>query len=401
MHDIDRANVFTIHGFCQRVLADLAFESGFPFGCEVGGDGGEAVAGAVRDFWRRRLYPASLPLMRHAVEHGFLPGALAGWVSGRRAKVGAELVGCDAPQAPIEASESAWREVFDAARSEWERHGAGFVEEILQGPWLNRQRYRTATNKRNVAAFEALFAAVEPRLPPAGLAGRYGRAQLSRACRKGASLPANPLFDAFDRLEAASDALRTVFDRWLRWARREALTDTRRSVRRRIRTDRRLAYDDLLVELDHALAGAGGPRLAAQIRRAFPCALIDEYQDTDPVQARIFGRIYGEGRVESADAGGARRNGSAPRAERHVSRGVDGGEPGGTLETAESEKGPTHRDGGSVRAPGPSSWSAIRSSPSTGSAAPTSSPISPPGAPRAGVCTSTATGAPSPHWWRR
>ena len=76
MHDIDRANVFTIHGFCQRVLADLAFESGFPFGCEVSGDDGEMVAGAVRDFWRRRLYPASMRLMRHAVEPGSCPTVL-------------------------------------------------------------------------------------------------------------------------------------------------------------------------------------------------------------------------------------------------------------------------------------------------------------------------------------
>ena len=137
MHDIDRANVFTIHGFCQRVLADLAFEGGFPFGCEVGGDGAEMVTEAVRDFWRRRLYPASMLRMRHAVECGFLPDGLAGWVSGRRAKVGAALVGGDAPAESVEVCESAWREVFDAVRSEWKRHGSGFVREILEGPWLS------------------------------------------------------------------------------------------------------------------------------------------------------------------------------------------------------------------------------------------------------------------------
>ena len=311
MHDIDRANVFTIHGFCQRVLVDLAFESGFPFGSEVGGDGGAMVAGAVRDFWRRRLYPASMRLMRHSVESGFLPDGLAGWVAGRRAKVGAELVGCDAPAEPIETAETAWREVFDAVRSVWERHGSDFAEEILDGPWLNRQRYRAPTNKRTLAAFEVLFSASEPWLPPAGLVGRYGREQLSEACKKGHGLPANPVFDALDRLEAASGALRTVFDQWLRWTRREALTEVRRSVRRRIRTDRRLAWDDLLIELDAALAGAGGTLLAARIRREFPCALIDEYQDTDPVQARIFGRIYGETRAGPAGSEGAERDASA------------------------------------------------------------------------------------------
>ena len=335
MHDIDRANVFTIHGFCQRVLADLAFEGGFPFGCEVGGDGAEMVTEAVRDFWRRRLYPASMLRMRHAVESGFLPDGLAGWVSGRRAKVGAALVGCDAPAESVEGRESAWCEVFDAVRSEWERNGSGFVREILEGPWLSRRSYRVPKARREMAAFEALFAVPEPRLPEAGQSARYGRKQLSQACKKGFGLPASPLFDAFDRLEEASGALRAVHDQWLRWTRREALTDVRQSVRRRIRTDRRLAYDDLLIELDEALAGEGGRRLAAQIRRAFPCALIDEFQDTDPVQARIFSRIYGGARPASDGRDGARGNGSDGIAGPGESSAVAAPEPGRPVEPVE------------------------------------------------------------------
>ena len=294
MHDIDRANVFTIHGFCQRVLTDHAFESGFPFGCEVGGAGAETVAGAVRDFWRRRMYPASTLLVRHAVDNGFLPGGLARWVSDRRAKIGAEVDGGDPPAQPLEGSEAHWRGVFAAVRSAWVAHRDAFRAEVLDGPWLNRGRYRSARTTTELAALDVMFAVSEPRLPAAGMAGRYGREQLSQACKRGFAVPANPMFDAFDRLEEASDALRAVYDQWLRWARREALAEVRRSVRRRIRTDRMLAWDDLLIELDDALGGTGGERLAAQIRRELPCALIDEYQDTDPVQARIFSRIYGD-----------------------------------------------------------------------------------------------------------
>ena len=352
MHDIDRANVFTIHGFCQRVLADLAFEGGFPFGCEVGGDGAEMVTEAVRDFWRRRLYPASMLRMRHAVERGFLPDGLAGWMSGRRAKVGAALVGGDAPAESVEACESAWREVFDAVRSEWKRHGSGFVREILEGPWLSRRSYRVPKVRGEMAAFEALFAAPEPRLPEAGQAARYGRKQLSQACKKGFGLPAGPLFDAFDRLEEASGALRVVHDQWLRWTRRDALTDVRRSVRRRIRTDRRLAYDDLLIELDEALAGAGGRRLAAQTRRAFPCALIDEYQDTDPVQARIFSRIYGEARAASAGLSRVRGGEIAGVAGPGESSAPDTPDSGGPIEPVDTgDAGATRR--GEHPRPGP------------------------------------------------
>ena len=51
-------------------------------------------------------------------------------------------------------------------------------------------------------------------------------------------------------------------------------------------------------------AVAASPDLAARIRERFPCALIDEYQDTDRVQADIFERIYSlSGVADGAEAG--------------------------------------------------------------------------------------------------
>ena len=55
-----------------------------------------------------------------------------------------------------------------------------------------------------------------------------------------------------------------------------------------------LYYDDLLRRLDQALAGDGSEALAAGVRDRYPVALIDEFQDTDPQQYRIFRRLYGD-----------------------------------------------------------------------------------------------------------
>ena len=295
LHDIDRAHIYTIHGFCQHVLADLAFESGFPFGFEVSGEDGETISAAVRDGWRRRLYPASVLLMRHAFENEFLPDPLAEWVPQWRAKTGVVIQGGAPPSETIEEREAAWRAVFEATRGVWQRYGDAFREEMLTGEWLHRGRYKTNRIKQDLAEIKMSFDKVEPRLPKEDLIVRYGREKLSGACKKNTDLPERllPLFDAFDHLEQASGALRAAYDQWLHWTRREILTEVRATVRRRVRDDRRLGYDDLLIELEHALNGADGARLADRVRREFPCALIDEYQDTDPVQTRIFQRIYG------------------------------------------------------------------------------------------------------------
>src|ERR687888_338530 len=62
----DEAAISTIHGFCQRVLAEVAFESGRPFENELLPDDRELVQDIVDDFWRREVYQAS-PLFVQAL----------------------------------------------------------------------------------------------------------------------------------------------------------------------------------------------------------------------------------------------------------------------------------------------------------------------------------------------
>src|SRR5205823_3966 len=47
-----------------------------------------------------------------------------------------------------------------------------------------------------------------------------------------------------------------------------------------------------LINVECALASRHGHALAEAMRRRYPVALIDEFQDTDPVQYRIFRQVY-------------------------------------------------------------------------------------------------------------
>ncbi|MCU7877419.1 MAG: UvrD-helicase domain-containing protein [Candidatus Thiodiazotropha sp. (ex Lucinoma borealis)] len=55
----DRAAIFTIHGFCQRVLSEQAFETGQAFQTELVPDQGDRLQQIADDFWRREV--AGLP----------------------------------------------------------------------------------------------------------------------------------------------------------------------------------------------------------------------------------------------------------------------------------------------------------------------------------------------------
>jgi exodeoxyribonuclease V beta subunit len=63
---------------------------------------------------------------------------------------------------------------------------------------------------------------------------------------------------------------------------------------------RRLAimtYDDLLTRLNDTLAGPSGPAARARLSSRFEVVLVDEFQDTDPIQWQILDRAFAAGGV--------------------------------------------------------------------------------------------------------
>ncbi len=71
-----------------------------------------------------------------------------------------------------------------------------------------------------------------------------------------------------------------------------AAADIGRRVRQEKERKAQMGFDDLLTRLHDALHRQGNGQLARVIREQFPAALIDEFQDTDPVQYAIFRKIY-------------------------------------------------------------------------------------------------------------
>ena len=75
--DIDQAGIFTIHGFCQRVLAEHALESGELFDSELTGEVDSIKQACADDFWRCHVYErdaweAALMLYHYATPNALL-----------------------------------------------------------------------------------------------------------------------------------------------------------------------------------------------------------------------------------------------------------------------------------------------------------------------------------------
>ena len=96
--------------------------------------------------------------------------------------------------------------------------------------------------------------------------------------------------DALEAAVAAAEAAQRA--RWLALI-AEWLDMAPGELAERKRTRRVVSFDDLLANLYHALHAH--PWLAETLRARYPAALIDEFQDTDPLQFAIFDRIFAPG----------------------------------------------------------------------------------------------------------
>ena len=284
LRDFHRANVMTIHGFCQRALTEFAFDARIPFGFSVSGDDKVDVAAALGDFWRKHMAPEPVPLLEVAKSDGLVLGMLTEWVAAHHAKPSV----IRGPVASDYASAiDARREAFQAARAAWDdaEQRKRFLEALETLIW-NRNE-----NADRLSEVLDAFGANDPDRLPLRHAGYFGRHALSSRLRKRPpqQLPDIPLYGRFDELGGITDTVRQL---WISGRRRLLLEEAKSSLRHNTWKYRRLSFNALLTELDRALEGEHGAALAQRIRARYPVALIDEFQDTDRLQASIFEKIY-------------------------------------------------------------------------------------------------------------
>lgn len=287
---MDEAAVSTIHGWCQRMLREHAFDSGSLFTQTLETDHSDLLGEVLRDYWRLFCYPMHGDALNWVRANWSGPAALMPRV---RALFGSSRQPANAEQTPaqmIEACLLERRQALVQLKAPWLQWAQELREICLQGvasktvdgrkmqaryfePWFEKLSAWAADEDQEQLDLGTGFT----RLTPDGMAEAW----------KGVA-PQHPGLDAMPGLKAALDGLPSPDAAVLQHAAHWVSVRFEEEKRRRAE----MGFDDMLLRLDSALQADGGDRLATLIREQFPVALIDEFQDTDPVQYRIFETIY-------------------------------------------------------------------------------------------------------------
>ncbi|MDD2660713.1 MAG: exodeoxyribonuclease V subunit beta [Methylococcales bacterium] len=301
---MDEAAVFTIHSWCNRMLQQHAFDSGSLFRQEVNTDDTELLNEVVRDYWRTFFYPLNEVSCQAAVKIASSPEDLTRLIKPLLSET--EALGLECVNDDIALVFKNWedwenkrRNLETHARSLW----TGNIDEIekllniaFNSRWLNGNLYRQAAFGTKLMELAA-WAQNGINLDLDALV-KFGQQKLQsglvKAHQDKAVLFQHAAFKALDvlaaHIEQEVEVAQNLILHAINWIRHRYDTEKHRLAR--------MEFDDMLARLDKALHGVNGERLASVIRRQYPVALIDEFQDTDPVQYRIFAALY------PADTGG-------------------------------------------------------------------------------------------------
>ncbi|MEC4766605.1 exodeoxyribonuclease V subunit beta [Halomonas sp. CUBES01] len=288
---MDEAAVSTIHSWCYRMLREHAFDSGSLFSLDLENDQHELEQEVVRDYWRTFYYPLDAEALGHITRYWKSPDELHAQVA--RLLAESDALGSQRPDpaetlSAAEAERQATLSTLKAPWPAWLDELAPALEDAAKRKAFKGQSFNAKSRANWLGALRewsesdlerpALTPAAWKRLTPEGMAEIW----------KDGAPPCPQAFEALAELPEALKALPEPRNDLLIHAVQWCKVRLEREQERRAE----MGPNDLLSHLDRALQGPNREALAAQILRQFPVALIDEFQDTDPIQYRIFNAVF-------------------------------------------------------------------------------------------------------------
>jgi exodeoxyribonuclease V beta subunit len=287
LRDFDEAPIYTIHGFCQRVLHESAFESMGLFDTELVPDERALKEEIVQDFWRRHFYEAPSEFVSYALSKSYKPQLFLNLTRGRLSDPDMRIIP-EALPVSLDSLES-FRKARDRVRSAWWSVRDDILIK-LNDPGLNRNQYR---NPEFLAATMDGYVDSKASLPLFKGFDKFTSSRLTAGTNRGNTTPGHPFFDACERLKNSADNLESQIEGHLLFLKVDIFRYMREELDKRKQKRNVQSYDDLLINLRNALDRSGGKKLAGELRKRYRAALIDEFQDTDPIQYAIFQNIFG------------------------------------------------------------------------------------------------------------
>ncbi len=284
--DVDQADIFTIHGFCQRILTEHALESGQLFDCELSHNIDPVIQECADDFWRQQLYQRSPFEVSILTKQYATPEALLN-------SIGSLENGCKILPETVDISD-----LFEQLNQQITLISQSY-EDILATINNTETGYFKKAAFENLPTYEAFTFWTQGQSPEppdfsslteAGLEAAINGSKLRKEEKRQEFLKQLNIdtvpFDCFESLmQQICVQFRINLYHYLQ-----------HTVINKLQQLNRMSFDDLITKLYQALQGNKGNILIQSLKNRYQAAFIDEFQDTDQQQWHIFSTLFSHSR---------------------------------------------------------------------------------------------------------
>ncbi|HHF7141342.1 TPA: exodeoxyribonuclease V subunit beta [Haemophilus influenzae] len=310
--NMDLAAIYTIHGFCRRMLMQYAFHSGIHFNLELIKDQSDLLVRFANEFWREHFYPLDFESANFIATELVSPANVLSLLKADLGKdLQVEIENKQALSVPIQIFLPQYLGGYQKALNELKAFWLESADEISaiitnelvkdypkdQLKSLNRKKYQVKRlgdwiNKINQWSNNPRDYQINTTLKDYFLQSSIEKNCEESTDKNKDKKPAMPFYSPiFAELEKRVNALMTpdLLSKLTLYHYRQGLQQKLLDYKL---NHQEKSFDDLLRLLCEALQDAQGDELAEMIRFQYPFAMIDEFQDTDSQQYAIFSKIY-------------------------------------------------------------------------------------------------------------
>ena len=296
---LDEAAIYTIHGFCQRVLKQYAFSSGLPFNANMTTNANDITLQACQD-WYRTLAKVNESNFKLLASFWSTPTSfLTDFAKPIAQRQELSVIN-------VEQVEGEFIALVRLALAELQQHSALLETALIDVKKGAQQQIRRNEHSQLLTWLEQIIngdvsiVAIgqgQPKMPDAFFDGkRYAR-----------SVHKEALLVAFNAVKLLKEKVKKINQKINKAKAYEIVKVGIYRIRENITLQKQqlnlLDFDDLINTLATCLTAQHTADLATQLLEQYPVALIDEFQDTDPTQFGILQSIYYTKQAQQAKAG--------------------------------------------------------------------------------------------------
>ncbi|NLD95169.1 MAG: UvrD-helicase domain-containing protein [Fibrobacter sp.] len=289
---LDTCPVYTIHGFCKKLLSDFAFESSSTFDPDFIKSQSEYVSQAAQDFWRVNFYTTAPGFINYLKTNKVLPETFESIFDDYNNYNSARIIPDCTPvdYSPVEAHLQSLTGLFF---DQWTTQKTEIID-CLNKCQLSKTSYSDAKIVAGVIKLDHIAANGSVTINDKKSLELFTLTKIKNSFKKGSQLVNHDFFTLCDDLLECVTSLDTLYEKQLEYFYSQSISFIKTHVIDAKKRNNAISFDDMLNNVYLTLQSSQAELFRAQVLTKYRAALIDEFQDTDPVQYGIFKQLFVE-----------------------------------------------------------------------------------------------------------